>query len=211
MCVDGLWAQLWNVIITTQHSAHKFGAVRTPPKHAVRFCLHPHREERWTIAHTHTHDEDAMSDSGSSSDDRSRSSSSSSSASVSSSSSSASVSSSDASSDDESVSSDGGVVHRRTHKINKMLSVDDLSAEVRCAAEQSDDPVALERALHREACERGETMYCDPHTGLCVFTKVFLQKKSCCGNGCRHCPYAHRGVPDEHKAAAARVLIVDDW
>ncbi|KXJ16662.1 uncharacterized protein C1orf53 [Exaiptasia diaphana] len=49
---------------------------------------------------------------------------------------------------------------------------------------------------HLEACQNGESMYKDPATGYAVFTEIFhKQRNSCCGNGCRHCPYNHENVP----------------
>ncbi|MBO9667517.1 MAG: hypothetical protein J7501_11980 [Bdellovibrio sp.] len=44
--------------------------------------------------------------------------------------------------------------------------------------------------IHREACERGELSYIDPRTGYTVFTEhSHLKRGSCCGSGCRHCPW----------------------
>ena len=58
------------------------------------------------------------------------------------------------------------------------------------------------RELHDEASRNRETFYLDPETGLAVFTDYGLrQRGSCCGSGCRHCPYederasAGEGVP----------------
>lgn len=49
---------------------------------------------------------------------------------------------------------------------------------------------------HKNACMNGENTYRDPVTGYTVFTEEFLLKRrSCCGNGCRHCPYGHENVP----------------
>ena len=48
---------------------------------------------------------------------------------------------------------------------------------------------------HREAAAAGESHYRDPATGLIVFTEVGLRRRgSCCGSGCRHCPYHHEEV-----------------
>ncbi len=45
-------------------------------------------------------------------------------------------------------------------------------------------------ALHAAACARGDAGYVDPDNGLFVMTSVGLAARgSCCGNGCRHCPY----------------------
>ena len=46
------------------------------------------------------------------------------------------------------------------------------------------------RRLHEEASSNGETFYLDPETGFAVFTEFGLrQRGSCCGSGCRHCPW----------------------
>ena len=43
--------------------------------------------------------------------------------------------------------------------------------------------------LHKEAIKFDRASYIDPATGYKVFTSVYLSKRKCCGNGCRHCPY----------------------
>ena len=33
--------------------------------------------------------------------------------------------------------------------------------------------------------------------GLMVFTERYLERRgTCCGSGCRHCPYGHVNVPE---------------
>jgi Family of unknown function (DUF5522) len=45
--------------------------------------------------------------------------------------------------------------------------------------------------------DAGEAGYLDPGTGLFVLTAGFLARRgTCCGRGCRHCPYA--GTPEEN-------------
>ena len=45
-------------------------------------------------------------------------------------------------------------------------------------------------AAHARALEAGENMYADPVTGLFVLTAKYLADRgTCCGRGCRHCPY----------------------
>ena len=45
-------------------------------------------------------------------------------------------------------------------------------------------------ARHAQAVERGEVGYLDPATGLVVLTAAWLADRgTCCGLGCRHCPY----------------------
>ncbi|HEU5074015.1 MAG TPA: DUF5522 domain-containing protein [Polyangiaceae bacterium] len=57
-------------------------------------------------------------------------------------------------------------------------------------------------ALHAAACARGESSYIDPDTGYRVFTQLGLERRgTCCGCGCRHCPYGHVQVKDK----AARI------
>lgn len=46
-------------------------------------------------------------------------------------------------------------------------------------------------ALHQAALAAGEPGYLDPATGLFVQTAATLADRgTCCGEGCRHCPYA---------------------
>ena len=45
-------------------------------------------------------------------------------------------------------------------------------------------------AAHDQALAAGEPGYRDPATGFFVMTAAYLADRgSCCGNGCRHCPY----------------------
>ena len=45
-------------------------------------------------------------------------------------------------------------------------------------------------ATHAEALRAGDPGYLDPETGLFVLTAGFLANRgTCCGRGCRHCPY----------------------
>ena len=45
-------------------------------------------------------------------------------------------------------------------------------------------------AAHEAALRSGEAGYPDPQTGLFVLTARFLADRgTCCGRGCRHCPY----------------------
>ncbi|MFI6228245.1 DUF5522 domain-containing protein [Micromonospora echinospora] len=45
-------------------------------------------------------------------------------------------------------------------------------------------------AAHAAALAAGEGGYPDPTTGLFVLTAGFLARRgTCCGRGCRHCPY----------------------
>ncbi|MFB9542075.1 DUF5522 domain-containing protein [Micromonospora sagamiensis] len=45
-------------------------------------------------------------------------------------------------------------------------------------------------AAHAAALAAGAAGYADPSTGLFVLTVGFLARRgTCCGRGCRHCPY----------------------
>ncbi len=42
----------------------------------------------------------------------------------------------------------------------------------------------------KQKLKEGVDYYIDNDTGYLVFTSSFLQKRgSCCGNGCKNCPY----------------------
>lgn len=45
-------------------------------------------------------------------------------------------------------------------------------------------------ARHDAAVAAGEPTYVDPATGYLVMTEATLAARgTCCGSGCRHCPY----------------------
>ncbi|MEQ1568025.1 MAG: DUF5522 domain-containing protein [Myxococcota bacterium] len=65
------------------------------------------------------------------------------------------------------------------------------------------------RAVHARAVARGERRYVDPATGWQVMTELaHLDRASCCGNGCRHCPYDHAKVPPELRPALAPPVVI---
>ncbi|HEY8279297.1 MAG TPA: DUF5522 domain-containing protein [Bdellovibrionota bacterium] len=42
----------------------------------------------------------------------------------------------------------------------------------------------------------GRDYYIDKETGLLVMTEAYLRKRgTCCGSGCRHCPYGFAHEP----------------
>ncbi|VDL84584.1 unnamed protein product [Nippostrongylus brasiliensis] len=50
---------------------------------------------------------------------------------------------------------------------------------------------------HLNAVENRKLLYKDPTTGYIVFSvSQHLHKGSCCGNGCRHCPYGLENCAD---------------
>ena len=56
-------------------------------------------------------------------------------------------------------------------------------------------------AAHATALERGEAGYLDPATGLFVLTAAYLADRgTCCGKGCRHCPYLGAELPRSRRS-----------
>ncbi len=46
----------------------------------------------------------------------------------------------------------------------------------------------------------GEDYYLDKN-GLLIFTEKYLfQRGTCCGNGCRHCPYNYKNVTEPERS-----------
>ena len=81
----------------------------------------------------------------------------------------------------------------------KPFRKEDLPLEVLGKALQSKLPNALAKAMHRYAVLKAKDTYIDPASGYSVFTQVYLKRRPCCGNGCRHCPYGHKNVPNRHQ------------
>ena len=56
-------------------------------------------------------------------------------------------------------------------------------------------------AAHAAALTADEAGYADPETGLFVLTAGFLARRgTCCGRGCRHCPYVDEPEVDTDRA-----------
>jgi hypothetical protein len=54
-------------------------------------------------------------------------------------------------------------------------------------------PGSKQISSHEEALLVGAEGYIDHKTGFYVFTSEYhLARGSCCGNGCRHCPFTER-------------------
>lgn len=85
------------------------------------------------------------------------------------------------------------------------LRLRDLPAAQQAALRDAPAERVIEQ-LHAAAVAAGADMYADPATGYYVMTSSNLARRPCCGNRCRHCPYAHANVPRvrERGAAAAR-------
>jgi len=54
-----------------------------------------------------------------------------------------------------------------------------------------------------EAVARELDMYVDPLSGYPAFTAHHLQRRDCCGNRCRHCPWGHKNVGKTGRGAGA--------
>ena len=54
--------------------------------------------------------------------------------------------------------------------------------------------------LHTAALQRGDKTYIDPEAGFTVFTELLhLQRGTCCGAQCRHCPFGWQNVDESRK------------
>jgi len=91
-----------------------------------------------------------------------------------------------------------GYLHKRPDLIpNDFPYLDASDIVVRAWQNQFsvDDASNSWEDMHAAACAKDEEWYVDPYTGYNVMTEVHHQRRGyCCGNGCRHCPYAHWNV-----------------
>jgi hypothetical protein len=63
---------------------------------------------------------------------------------------------------------------------------------------------------HEAAVIAGHDSYRDPATGYVVMTElVHLRRGTCCGNGCRHCPFEHARVDPLVRPSLAPPVVVD--
>ena len=59
--------------------------------------------------------------------------------------------------------------------------------------------------MHKQACSEGKHTYIDPTTNLTVFTRVsHLARGSCCGCGCRHCPFQKTKISEDEDSQRTR-------
>jgi len=79
------------------------------------------------------------------------------------------------------------------------VRIEDLQPETLARARSSRLPGAVYKAIHRHAVAHNRDTYIDPASGYSVFSSVYLKRRPCCGNGCRHCPYGHINVPGNQK------------
>lgn len=60
-------------------------------------------------------------------------------------------------------------------------------------SEPTDPETADWAQVHEAALKRGDHYYFDPTSGLLVMTELsHLERGTCCGKQCRHCPFDHR-------------------
>jgi len=85
---------------------------------------------------------------------------------------------------------------------------EDLPLDILEKAKRSRLPGALYKAIHRHAVAKDRDTYIDPASGYSVFSSVYLKRRPCCGNGCRHCPHGHINVPGTEKDCLDKNL---DW
>jgi hypothetical protein len=63
--------------------------------------------------------------------------------------------------------------------------------------------------VHARAVAAGLRTYRDPATGYVVMTELaHLDRGTCCGSGCRHCPYAHAKVAPEIRASLPPPVVI---
>jgi hypothetical protein len=80
------------------------------------------------------------------------------------------------------------------------LRESDLPADVLAKARESSLPDAVYKAMHRHALSLKRDTYIDPASGYSVFTQIYLKRRPCCGNGCRHCPHGHINCPPKQQS-----------
>jgi hypothetical protein len=62
---------------------------------------------------------------------------------------------------------------------------------------------------YRRAVEAGQDTYRDPATGYFVMTELVLRERgTCCGNGCRHCPFEHAKVDPLRRALLPKPTVL---
>lgn len=82
------------------------------------------------------------------------------------------------------------------------------SSSVTSASSSCATPTPLQdiEDLHHQAVLHGAKSYEDPETGFTVFSEIIhLQRGTCCGNQCRHCPYGWENVAQEDYRRPAKV------
>ena len=46
----------------------------------------------------------------------------------------------------------------------------------------------------------GEDFYFDERGRMILTAKYLLKQGNCCGNGCRHCPFLYKNVPEPQRS-----------
>lgn len=55
----------------------------------------------------------------------------------------------------------------------------------------------------------GEDFYYNENGYVVLTAKYHLQKGRCCGNGCKHCPYAYINVPEPKRSELCKTVLTD--
>ena len=58
--------------------------------------------------------------------------------------------------------------------------------------------------------KEGEDFYFNEDGYVVLTEKYHLEKGSCCGNGCRHCPYNFENVPVEKRGELLKPLPISE-
>ncbi len=59
--------------------------------------------------------------------------------------------------------------------------------------------------------KEGEDYYYNEDGFVVLTEKYHLEKGSCCGNGCRHCPYDFENVPAEKRNELLKALPIKEF
>ncbi len=57
----------------------------------------------------------------------------------------------------------------------------------------------------------GEDFYYNEDGYIVLTQKYHLKKGTCCGNGCKHCPYDYINVPDEKRKELLKAQPVKEF
>ena len=55
----------------------------------------------------------------------------------------------------------------------------------------------------------GEDFYYNEEGYVVLTAKYHLQRKQCCGNGCKHCPYDYINVSEPRRSTLRKVYLAD--
>lgn len=86
------------------------------------------------------------------------------------------------------------------------VRVEDLLSDTLAKAKRSRLPGAMyNKAIHHHTVANNRDTYIGPASGYSVFSQVYLKRRPCCGNGCRHCPNGYVNVPGKNNTACGEI------